>query len=201
MSFDEACELSSFGSKILHPATMLPAMARSIPVRVRNTRDPAAPGTRVVTHAPGDGTSVRAIGHRAAVTLATVSSDRSVPQHAFLARVFEAIAAREIDIGPVAISEGALRFACTPAEATALLPVLQSVGSIEVLTDKAIVGIVGTGPAMAGRIAADALATLTEAGIPVECATLGARGGTVALLVANADLTRTVRALHDRFFP
>jgi aspartokinase/homoserine dehydrogenase 1 len=47
MSYDEACELAYFGAKVIHPQTMAPAIARGTPILIRNTFNPAHPGTRI----------------------------------------------------------------------------------------------------------------------------------------------------------
>jgi aspartate kinase len=201
MSFDEASELSAFGSKVLHPATMAPAMARGIAVRVLNTRAPDAPGTRIVAGAVRDGRPVRAIAHRLGLSTCAVAAQRILPQHAFLARLFELLAAHGVDAGPFAVSPGAATFALDAAAADGLLPDLKQFGDVRVERDQALVGVVGEGGAMGRGAAAIVLSTLAEAGVPVRCTSQGARGSTLAVVVADTDCRRAVVRLHERFFP
>jgi aspartate kinase len=200
MSFDEASELASFGSKVLHPATMLPAMARGIAVCVRNTVDPAAAGTRIVAGVVSEGAAVRAIAHKEPVAMLTLESQRMQPQHDFLARVFEALAARAVDAGPIVVSEAAVTFAVEAAPAEALLVALEPLGSVRIARNMAVLGVIGDGRAMAHGAAAQVLDTLAAVGVAVHCASQGAHAGTLALIVADSDCRRAVVALHARFF-
>ncbi|HLQ37610.1 MAG TPA: aspartate kinase, partial [Planctomycetota bacterium] len=179
MSFDEACELASFGSKVLHPATMLPAMRRGIAVCVRSTLDPASPGTRIVAGLPPSGQPVRAIAHRRPVALLTLASQRLLPQHTFLAKVFDTLAAHAVDVGPVTVSEGSLAFAADSDKTDALLPDLRGLGDVRIERDQAVVGVVGEGLALAHGAAAVVLETLAAAGVAVRCAAQGARANTL----------------------
>jgi aspartate kinase len=200
MSYAEACELASFGSKVLHPAAMVPAMRCSIPLRVRNTREPDAPGTAIEAIAATE-CAVRAISHRAAMTLVTMTSQRLVPQHAFLARIAHELAELQCDVGPMAVSEAAVTFAIDAAQADAALARLQALGDLRLERDQAVVGVVGASAAIETGGASAALTVLARAGIRVRCATQGALGGTLACVVPAADLARAVVLLHDHFFP
>lgn len=201
MSFAEVCELASFGSKVLHPAAMVPAMQKGIPLRVRSTLEPQAQGTVVETTTVADRPPVRAIAHRAAVSLVAVTSQRLEPQHAFLARVFQLLDELQCDVGPVAVAEAAVTFAVDPGTADAVLARLAAVGDVRVERDHAVVGVVGDPAAFERGGAAEVLATLAKAGVVVRCAGQGALDSTVAFVVAAADLKRTVALLHERFFP
>lgn len=200
MSFAEASELASFGSKVLHPATMLPAMARGIAVTVRNTADPEAPGTRIVAGAASEGAAVRAIAHKGPVAMLTLESQRMQPQHDFLARVFELLAARRVDAGPIVVSEAAVSFAAEAGLAEVLLPALEPLGSVRISRNMAVIGVIGDGRALAHGAAAQVLDTLASTGIAVHCASQGAHAGSLAVVIADADCRRAVVALHARFF-
>lgn len=201
MSFAEVCELASFGSKVLHPAAMVPAMQRGIPLCVRNTQQPEAPGTRIEADAAQVRPPVRAIAHRAGVALVTVASQRLVPQHAFLARVFSELHELQSDVGPVAVSEAAVTFALDGPAADTALGRLCAQGDVRIERDQAVVGVVGDPHAIGTGGAAVVFTALAAAGIPVRCAGQGALGGTLAMAVPQAELRRTVTLLHERFFP
>jgi aspartate kinase len=201
MGFAEVCELASFGSKVLHPAAMVPAMQRGIPLSVRNTQEPDAPGTRIEAGQPQDRPAVRAIAHRAGVALLTVGSDRLVPQHAFLARVFRELDEQHIDVGPVAVSEAAVTVALEAPSVARARERLASLGDVEIEPGQAVVGVVGAPESIASGGAATVFAALAAARIPVRCAGQGAHGGTLALVVPEGDLRTAVALLHERFFP
>jgi aspartate kinase len=198
MSFDEACELSAFGSRVVHPAAMLPALRKRIPLCVRSTRTPAAPGTRIdaaCARAP-----VRAIAHRDGIALVTVQSSRWLDQHELLARVFADLAAAQCDTGPVAVGAGGVTLAVDASRLRALLPRLVRHGEVEELRDHALVALVGTPAALGSAGVAGVAATLAEGGITLRCAAHGAGGSTFAFAVPADDLARAVALLHDRFF-
>ena len=201
MSFGEVCELASFGSKVLHPAAMVPAMQRSIPLRVRSTLEPEAAGTVIEAGPVAARPPVRAIAHRAAVALLTTTSQRLVPQHAFLAKVFAELAELQCDVGPVAVADSAVTFAIEPAAADAAAARLATFAEVCIERDQAVVGVVGDPQAIASGVAAAALATLATKGIAVRCAGPGAVASTFAFVVAAGALRETVALLHARFFP
>lgn len=201
ISFAEVCELASFGSRVLHPAAMVPAMQHGIPLRVRSTLDPGAPGTTIETRPRSPGPPIRAIAHRAAVSLVTVTSQRLVPQHSFLARVFGELDQVGGDVSAIAVAEAAVTLGVEPALADAVASHLEPHGDVRVESGQALVGVVGDPAALQAGRAADVLVTLAAAGIAVRCAGQGALGSTMACVVPAADLPRAVALLHARFFP
>lgn len=200
MSFVEACELTSFGSKVLHPAAMLRPMQKGIPLRVRSTLEPEAPGTAIEA-STAVRPPVRAIAHRAGVAMLTLTSSRFAGQPGFLARVFAELAELQCDVGPVAVAEAAVAFAVDAALVEAVAQRLQGLGDVQIGRDCAVVGVVGDPAALQRRGVADVSTTLADAGIALRCAGQGAHGSTFAFVVAAADLTRAVTLLHARFFP
>lgn len=201
MSFAEVADLASFGSKVLHPAAMVPAMQRGIPLRVRNTLSPAAEGTTIVATVAGERAMVRAIAHRVGVALLTVHSHRLVPQHAFLAKVFARLHAIECDVGPVAVGEAAVTVAIDAAFTERAAESMADYGEVQIASGRAVVGVIGDAVMLENGGIADVLAQLANYGISVRCAGLGAVGSTVAFVVPAEQLTETVQLLHRRFFP
>lgn len=199
MSSDEACELTAFGSKVLHPAAMLPAMQAGIPLLVRSTLEPEAPGTRIERDVPRP--PVRAIAHRSGVATVTVASARFVEQHVFLARVFGDLAELQVDVGPVATSEGGIGFAVADGVAADVQAALRRHGEVHLTRGRAVVGVIGDPAALCQRVVAEVTGTLARAGIALSCGSQGAHDGTFAFVVAECDLVAAVRALHDHFFP
>ncbi len=199
MSFDEACELVSFGSKVLHPAAMLPAMQKGIPLRVRSTLEPEAPGTvieRVAVRPP-----VRAIAHRSGVATVTVTASRLLEQHVFLARVFAELGEAQVDAGPIATSEGAVTVAIADGQLDTVLARLVKHGDLVSERDRAVIGVIGDPEALRRSVVATVTETLATADIALACGSQGAHGSTFAGVVAGADVVAAVRALHARFFP
>lgn len=104
ITFDEAAELSVFGGKVLHPATIKPAMRSGIRVRVADSKRPELPGTAIVTKTDKEPV-VRAISLRKDQTLLTVRSLDMLHQHGFLARLFNVLAENKISVDLVTTSE------------------------------------------------------------------------------------------------
>ena len=89
ISFDEAAELAYFGAKVLHPATVLPAVEKNIPVLVLNSRNPSNEGTRIVARTPKSKSLFKAIAAKQRITIIEIVAARMLMAHGFLAAVFE----------------------------------------------------------------------------------------------------------------
>src|SRR5437660_6327997 len=83
ISFEEAAELAYFGAKVLHPATLLPAVQKNIPVYVLNSRNPANEGTRIVARAPQCRNYFKAIAAKRRITIVDVVATRMLMAHGF----------------------------------------------------------------------------------------------------------------------
>ena len=104
ISFDEAAEMATFGAKVLHPATLIPAMRRNIPVFVGSSREPQAGGTWISKEVDAR-PSYRAIALRKNQTLITVKSPAMLHAAGFLAKVFEILSQHKISVDLVTTSE------------------------------------------------------------------------------------------------
>ena len=106
LSFDEAAELAYFGAKILHPQTVLPVREDGIPVRLKNTMDPAAKGTSITSNHVETG--IKAIAAKDNITAIKIKSGRMLQAHGFLKRVFEIFETYETSIDMITTSEVAV---------------------------------------------------------------------------------------------
>ena len=89
LSFAEASELAYFGAKVLHPATIQPAVARNIPVRILNSHRPQARGTLITGERPPSSRPLTAIASKKEVSVVSITSTRMLMAHGFLRRLFE----------------------------------------------------------------------------------------------------------------
>ena len=105
ISFAEAAELAYFGAKVLHPATVLPAIEKNIPVLILNSRRPDVEGTRIVQEAVPCANSVKSIACKKNITLVNIHSTRMLMAHGFLRRIFEIFDRFETPVDMVATSE------------------------------------------------------------------------------------------------
>jgi len=201
MSFDEASELAYYGGRVLHPATILPAMEKAIPVRVLDTTHPEAEGTVILPTYDEEGAHVRAVVHKRNVRLVTLVSPRMLAQHGFLAQVFAMAANHRVDVDLVATSEVSITMSAEQSPSLeGFARDLAAVGKVEVMDDQAMVCVVGHGIASTRGVAADVLATLAQAEIRVRAISQGAIKVNIALIVGAADVERAVQVLHARFF-
>ncbi len=99
ISFEEAAELAYFGAKVLHPATVLPAVEKNIPVLVLNSRNPSNEGTRILARTPRSHSMFKAIAAKGRITVVEIVAARMLMAHGFLAKVFEIFARHQLRRG------------------------------------------------------------------------------------------------------
>ncbi len=105
ISFDEAAELAYFGAKVLHPATVLPAVQKNIPVYILNSKNPACEGTRISARAPHCKNFFKAIAAKKRITIIDVAAPRMLLAHGFLKSIFDAFDRHRIAVDVVSTSE------------------------------------------------------------------------------------------------
>src|SRR4029078_9874580 len=105
ISFAEAAELAYFGAKVLHPATVAPAIEKNIPVLILNSRRPEVEGTRIVSGAVRCANVVKSIACKRKITLVNIHSSRMFMAHGFLRRIFEIFDRHETSVDMIATSE------------------------------------------------------------------------------------------------
>src|SRR5438067_7169953 len=105
LSFAEASELAYFGAKVLHPSTILPAVARNIPVRILNSRRPEVSGTRITADSSSSDGQLTALACKRGVTVIDITSSRMLMAHGFLRRLFEVFERFKTAVDVVTTSE------------------------------------------------------------------------------------------------
>jgi len=199
LSFAEAAELAYFGAKVLHPSTLLPAMAKEIPVLVCNSRRPTVPGTAIVRQAPPSPALVKAIAFKRGITVVNVSSDRMLMAHGFLARLFAIFDKHETAIDMVSTSEVSVSMTLDETRRLdQILPELRLLGEVTVERDLALVCLVGEQLKYVPGIAADVFGAV--AGINVSMISHGASAINLSFIVEGDRVEQAVQALHTRFF-
>ena len=202
ISFNEAAELAYFGAKVLHPATLLPAVQRNIPVYVLNSRNPAGKGTRITAHAPAGKEMFRAITAKTNISIVNVVASRGIMVHGFLRSVFEALDRYGASVDIVAISEVSMSFTMeTRRLPEALLAELEEIADVTSEDKQAIVCLVGEDIHGRTGIAASVFSTVADAGVNVRMISQGASEINISFVIKEADVPHAVRQLHARFFP
>ncbi len=198
ISHDEAAELAFFGAKVLHPATIRPAVKLGIPVRIKNSFNPACAGTEVRADAPGAG--VRAIAARRGCAALFIDNPRMLLAHGYAAKVFGVFERHGVPVDVIATSEVSISVtvdAGAPLEA--LRAELAGFAEVSVLRELAVVTVVGQKLRSTPGIAARVFTALQ--GINVVMISQGASDTNLTFVVAASETEAAVRRLHDAFFP
>jgi aspartate kinase len=199
ISFAEASELAYFGAKVLHPSTLLPAMAKEIPVRVCNSRNPANEGTAIVRTAPPSNAPVKAIAFKRGITVVNVASGRMLMAYGFLARLFDVFAKHETSVDMVATSEVSVSVTLDDARnLDRVLADLQEFGEVAVERDQALICLVGENLKFTPGIASRIFSSIEQ--VNVSMISHGASAINVSFIVADHDVEQAVKLLHQEFF-
>ncbi|MDE3167289.1 MAG: lysine-sensitive aspartokinase 3 [Acidobacteriota bacterium] len=199
ISFAEAAELAYFGAKALHPATVVPAVEKNIPVLILNSRRPEVPGTRITANFVPCENVVKSIACKRRITTVNIHSTRMLMAHGFLRRIFEVFDRFETPVDMVATSEVSVSLTIdNTSNIDSILAELRQFAEVTVEHDSVIVCLVGENirhtPGVARRVF-DALD-----GINIRMISQGASLLNISFVVAEADLARAVSALHEEFF-
>jgi diaminopimelate decarboxylase/aspartate kinase len=202
LSFAEASELAYFGAKVLHPATLLPAIEAAIPVWVGNARRPEGEGTTILpegVRAKDGRFAVKAIAAKRGITVVHVVSSRMLMAHGFLARIFAVFDAHRTAVDLIATSEVSVSLTIDDASRLpAIVADLASLGRVEVQRGMAVVCLVGEGMQGNAGVTAEALRVLERR--PVRLLTQGASAINLSVVLPEEAVTGAVRDLHDAFF-
>jgi aspartate kinase len=201
VSYEEASELAFFGAKVIHPATMLPAVERGIPIRVLNTYNPSAPGTRIAARSGRSREVVKCIALRRGVRVVNLVSGRMLGAHGFIRRIGEVFDRHEVALDMMATSEVSVSVTVDASlDVSRALEDLRQFARVEEEAGRAIVCIVGDGLRETPGIAAKALGALARAGVNVLMISQGASRVNLGVVIEERLADSAVRTLHEEFF-
>ena len=200
LSFSEASELAYFGAKVLHPATIQPAVSRNIPVRILNSRRPEdSRGTLVTRDRPKSGRPLTAVASKKGVTVVDIQSTRMLMAHGFLRRIFEVFEQFRTSVDVVTTSE--VSVSVTIDDTRRLPDIMHALADVaDVTREDGMAIICGVGddlkddPTFVGHL----LEALN--GVPVRMLSQAAARRNITLVIAEADLERALARVHERFF-
>lgn len=199
ISFAEASELAYFGAKVLHPSTLLPAMAKDIPVRVCNSRRPEVAGTAIVRQSSPSRALVKAIAFKRGITVINVASDRMLMAHGFLSRLFAVFDKHETSIDMLATSEVSVSMTLDDTRCLdEIVADMQSLGEVSVERDQALICVVGENLKFTPGVAARIFSSIEQ--VNVSMISHGASAINVSFIVDGASVEQAVRLLHREFF-
>jgi aspartate kinase len=197
ISFEEAAELASFGAKVLHPATLLPAIEKNIAVCVLNSRDPAGTGTCIRAHVARDGQPVRAIAAKRNTTIVNVAGERAWIPRGFLREVLAVFDRHECQVDIVSSSQVSISLAVESGSAKAeLVADLERFAQVSCEPRQAIVSVVGENLRGRQGLAARVFGSVAAAGVNVRMISQGASEINIAFVIQEEDVPAAVRSLH-----
>jgi aspartate kinase len=201
MRFDEAAELAYFGSRVLHPSTLLPATEARIPVRVLNTKRPEQRGTVIQQVGPANPTAVTSVAYKEKQLVLTLRATRMFGETGFLSRVFGACAEHGVVIDVVSTSEVSVSLTANeraPLERAA--DDLRELGEVAIFDERTILVVVGQHLATRAGLGAEILSAVAAAGVNVEMISYGFGAINLSMVIADSDIDRAVATLHRVLF-
>ncbi len=200
MRFDEAAELAYFGSRVLHPSTLLPATEARIPVRVLNTKRPDHRGT-VVQEVGDNPNGVTSVAYKEGQLVLTLRAARMFGEQGFLAKVFETLNRHGVVVDLVATSE--VSVSLTAHERGPLLRAaeeLAAMGEVQVHEGRTILAVVGQHLATRAGLGAAILQAVADAGVNVEMISYACGAINLSMVISDQDIARAVATLHEVLF-
>ncbi len=198
LTFEEAAELAYFGAKILHPSTITPAKLRGVPVRLKNTMQPEAPGTLIATQSSDR--EIKAIAAKDNITAIYIHSTRMLNAYGFLRRVFEVFEKYKTPVDMITTSEVSVSVTIDNSEhLEAITAELREFADLEENdSDQNIICIVGNFSADKEGIALKVLEAMKN--IPIRMISYGASEHNLSLLIHSKYKEEALNVLNERLF-
>ena len=199
ISFEEAAELAYFGARVLHPATILPAVQKNIPVWVLNSRNAGNEGTVITAMAPPCGSPFKSIAVKKRLTIIDIVASRMLLAHGFLKLVFDVFDKHKCAIDMVSTSEVSISVTVDSREALpAIGAELSRLADVKFEGNKALVCLVGEDIRGQSGIAGQVFGAISH--INVRMISQGASEINMSFMINEEDVDEAVRALHTEFF-
>ncbi len=199
ISFEEAAELAYFGAKVLHPATVLPAIEKNIPVYILNSRNPENEGTVVVARTPHCRDIFKAIAAKKRITVIDVVAARMLMAHGFLKQIFEIFDRHKCAVDVVSTSEVSVSLTVDSNERIPEIAAdMEKLAFVKYSGRKAIVCLVGENIRERPGIAAQVFNAISD--INVRMISQGASEINITFVIDEDDVPEAVRRLHKQFF-
>jgi len=204
ISFDEAAELSVFGAKVLHPATMVPAIRKNIKVYVGSSIEPNKPGTWIMRDTKSKPV-IRAISLRRNQTLLTLHSLDMLHRYGFLAKIFEILSKHKISVDLVTTSEVSVALTLdsdisAPGNqkiTDQVLEELRQFCEVEISRNLSLIALVGNNLDATAGLSGPVFGSLEEINVRLICH--GASSHNLCFLVSENEAENVIIKLHKRF--
>ncbi|MFM7217529.1 MAG: bifunctional aspartate kinase/homoserine dehydrogenase I [Bacteroidota bacterium] len=212
MTYREAMEMSHFGAKVIHPPTILPALAKGIPLRIKNSFRPQHPGTFISTKSVDSGFLIKGISSIDDVTLITMEGSGMVGVTGISARVFGALSTARINV--ILITQGSsehtITFAVKPSDAQPARKAIENAFALEIKSKLiepvkveeglSVLAVIGEDmkntPGVSGRL----FQALGKNGISIVATAQGSSELNISTVIHKIDLVKSLNAIHQAFF-
>jgi len=199
ISFEEAAELAYFGAKVLHPATILPAVQKNIPVFVLNSRNADNEGTKITATPPPCASPFKSIAAKKKLTIIDIVASRMLLAHGFLAAVFAIFDKHGCAIDMVSTSEISVSVTVDSKEALpAICAELGQIADVKYEGNKALICLVGEDIRGQSGISGQVFSSIAH--VNVRMISQGASEINMSFMVNEEDVDEALRSLHKKFF-
>jgi aspartate kinase len=199
ISFEEAAELAYFGAKVLHPATILPAVQKSIPVWVLNSRNPENEGTKITAMAAKCASPFKSIAAKKKLTIIDVVASRMLMSHGYLKAVFDVFDKYKCVIDMVSTSEVSISLSVdSNQQLPEICADLAKIADVKMEGHKALVCLVGEDIRGHNGIAAQVFSAISH--VNIRMISQGASEINMSFMIDEEDVEEAVRSLHEHFF-
>jgi aspartokinase/homoserine dehydrogenase 1 len=211
ISYREAAEMSYFGAKVIHPKTMVPAIEKKIPIRIKNTFNPEHPGTLISAEPDHGGTSAKTVTSIDNLAIIAIEGNGMIGVPGVSARIFSALARAQVNVMMIsqASSEHNVCIIVPRKDCTQGMKVLRDEFSIDIakriiddITVKepvSIVAVVGEGMIGSKGIAGKTFAAVAQADVNIIAIAQGSSELNISFVVEQADAKKAVQSVHDAF--
>jgi bifunctional aspartokinase / homoserine dehydrogenase 1 len=212
LSYNEAMELTHFGAKVIFPATMQPAMAREIPILVKNTFNPSHKGTLICKESGKGNGFIKGISSLKDISIINVEGSGMVGVAGVSARMFRVLAQHQISVILIsqASSEHSICIGIQQSEAEEACHILRKTFSEELhlglLSDinsegeLSVVAVVGENMRKMPGVSARVFGPLGRNGINVKAICQGSSELNISIVISQKDLKKALKVLHQSLF-
>jgi aspartate kinase len=197
VSYREAAELAYFGAKILHPTCVIPAEESQVPIRLKNTFEPDAPGTLI--SAEGSGRRIAAIAAKDGITAIKIRSGRMLNAYGFLRQVFSIFEQFHTPIDMITTSEVSVSLTIdNNTYLDAIVGALEPFGEVSYETDQSIICIVGDRLHKQTGFTRDIFDALED--VPLRMVSYGGSNNNLSILIGSSYKELALRSLNAQLF-
>jgi aspartokinase/homoserine dehydrogenase 1 len=211
ISYEEAMELSHFGAKVLYPPTIQPALRKGIPIRIKNTFNPAQLGTLICKN-PNNGNEVKGISHIEDISLITLEGGGMVGIPGFSKRLFETLSQEKINVVFItqASSEHSICVGVYENDASKAKELLDETFSSEIErkkikpiileNDLAIIAVVGESMKNHQGLSGQMFSALGRNNVNIRAIAQGSSEKNISAVINKKDAKKALNILHEQFF-